>query len=152
MLKFIVVKKGSIIFILLSIMILTLGAVWSLSSKNTYPTISLSEKASDKQTVHLVIGEYKSKTVDGNELEVYRWDPGTIFVEKGKELELRILGINGAEHPFYIEGTSVKGIVKKGEETVVNVTFSKEGTYRLICEAHKILENNGPMIGYIIVD
>ncbi len=150
--NFIVLRKGSIIAILVAVLIITVGTVWSLSSKNSYPTVSLSEKPAEKQVFQLVTGEFKSKTPSGKEIEAYRWDPGTIVVEKGKEVELRIYGVNGTEHPFYIEGTDVKGIVKKGKESVVNVTFPKEGTYRLICEMHETIENNGPMIAYIVVD
>ncbi|PFA70691.1 hypothetical protein CN378_00010 [Bacillus sp. AFS015802] len=150
--NFIVLKKGSIIAILVTIMVITVGTIWSLSSKNSYPTVSLSEKNGEKQVIQLVTGEFKSETADGKEIEAYRWDPGTIVVEKGKEVELRIYGVNGMEHPFYIEGTDITGTVKKGKETVVNVTFSKEGTYRLICETHETIENNGPMIAYIVVD
>ncbi|MDX8346322.1 cupredoxin domain-containing protein [Rossellomorea sp. YZS02] len=150
--SFIVLKKGSIIAILVTILVITVGTIWSLSSKNSYPTVSLSEKNGEKQVIQLVTGEFKSQTADGKELEAYRWDPGTIVVEKGKEVELRIFGVNGTEHPFYIEGTDVTGTVRKGKETVINVTFSKEGTYRLICETHETIQNNGPMIAYIVVD
>ncbi|MBN8193065.1 cupredoxin domain-containing protein [Bacillus sp. NTK074B] len=150
--NFIVLKKGSIIAILVTLLVITVGTIWSLSSKNSYPTVSLSEKKGEKQVIQLVTGEFKSKTADGKEIEAYRWDPGTLVVEKGKEVELRIFGVNGMEHPFYIEGTDVTGTVRKGKETVVNVTFSKEGTYRLICETHETIQNNGPMIAYIVVD
>ena len=150
--NFIVLKKGSIIAILVTVLIITGGTIWSLSSKNSYPTVSLSEKNGEKQVIQLVTGEFKSQTADGKEIEAYRWDPGTIVVEKGKEVEIRIFGVNGMEHPFYIEGTDVTGTVKKGKETVVNVTFSKEGTYRLICETHETIQNHGPMIAYIVVD
>ncbi|WP_415816494.1 cupredoxin domain-containing protein [Mesobacillus thioparans] len=102
--------------------------------------------------IHLVTGEFKSKTDDGKEIEAYRWDPGTIFVEKGEKVSLKILGVNGKEHPFIIEGTEIKGVVKKGEETVVPLQFDKEGTYRMICLTHPSAEHNGPMIAYIVVD
>ncbi|RSD26317.1 hypothetical protein EJA10_15245 [Mesobacillus subterraneus] len=100
----------------------------------------------------MVTGEFKSTTDDGKEIEAYRWDPGTIFLEKGEKVRLKILGINGKEHPFIIEGTDIKGVVKKGEETVVPLQFDMEGTYRLICLTHPDKENNGPMIAYIVVD
>ena len=63
-----------------------------------------------------------------------------------------IYGVNGVEHPFNIEGTDISGVVKKGEETVIPLHFTKEGTYRLICHTHQSTEHNGPMIAYIIVD
>lgn len=150
--RFIVLRKGSLLAIVITIILITLGSLWSLYSKNSYPTVSLSEKGSDKETIHLITTEYKSKTADGKEIESYRWDPGTIIVNKGKEIELRLYGVNGMEHPFYIEGTSVKGVVTKGKETIVHVTFSKEGVYRLICTTHETIDHNGPMIAYIVVD
>ena len=72
---------------------------------------------------------------DGKEMEAYRWDPGTIFLKRGKS-KISIYGINGEEHPFYIEGTNIKGTVKKGEEIVVPLQFDQSGTFRLICETH----------------
>jgi heme/copper-type cytochrome/quinol oxidase subunit 2 len=103
------------------------------------------------RTIHLVTGEFKTTTPDGKEIEAYRWDPGTIFVKKGEKINLSIHGINGASHPFIIEGLNVKGEVKKGKETVVSFVAEKEGTYRLICLMHPDAEHNGPMIGYIVV-
>lgn len=101
---------------------------------------------------HIVTTEFKTTSADGKELESYRWDPGTIFVEKGEKVRLRLLGFNGKEHPFIIEGTDYKGTVSKGEETVLEVQFKKEGIYRLICLTHHDSQEHGPMIGYIVVD
>jgi heme/copper-type cytochrome/quinol oxidase subunit 2 len=151
-LKFFVLKKSSLIAIFFTILIISIGSFWAYKTQHSYPTVSLGKNSPHVQTIELVTGEFKTQSSDGKEIEVYRWDPGTILVEKDKEVQLRIHGVNGDAHPFYIEGTSIKGTVKKGEETIVNVTFSKEGTYRLICESHKTMKNNGPMIGYIIVD
>lgn len=102
--------------------------------------------------IHMVTGEFKSTMKDGKEIEAYRWDPGTIILKKGEKVNLIISGINGVEHPFYIEGTSIKGTVKKGEDTFVPLQFQKEGTYRLICEMHTDRAHNGPMIAYIVVN
>jgi heme/copper-type cytochrome/quinol oxidase subunit 2 len=149
-LKFYVLKKSSLIVIFFTLLIISLGSLWAYKSQNSYPTVSLN--SADVQTIELVTGEFKSKTADGREIESYRWDPGTIVVEKDKRIQLRIHGVSGKAHPFHIEGTTIKGMVEKGKETLVNVTFPKEGTYRIICETHKNMEQNGPMIGYIIVD
>ena len=105
-----------------------------------------------KVTINMVTGEFKSTGDDGKEIEAYRWDPGTIFVPQGENIELSIFGVNGKEHPFYIEGTDMKGTVKKGEETIIHLNFKEEGVYRLICNAHPDIEHNGPMIAYIVVD
>ncbi|QWC21280.1 cupredoxin domain-containing protein [Bacillus haikouensis] len=148
--KFLVLKKSSLIVIFFTLLIISLGSIWAYKSQNSYPTVSLD--SADVQTFELVTGEFKSKTADGRDIESYRWDPGTIVVEKDKRIQLRIHGVNGKAHPFHIEGTNIKGTVEKGKETVVDVTFSKEGTYRIICETHTTMEQSGPMIGYIIVD
>lgn len=102
--------------------------------------------------IHMVTGEYKATAADGHEIEAYRWDPGTIFVEKGERVNLVLYGVNGESHPFYIEGTSIKGEVRQGKETSVIFQASKEGVYRLICLAHPDRKHNGPMIAYIVVD
>jgi plastocyanin len=105
----------------------------------------------EELVVHIITTEFESETEDGKEIEVYRWDPGTVFVPKGKEVTLSFYGVKGKEHPFYIEGTDVKGNVKKGEETRVKVRFDKKGIYRIVCTAHETIEQNGPMIAYIVV-
>ncbi|WP_416149947.1 cupredoxin domain-containing protein [Salipaludibacillus sp. HK11] len=109
--------------------------------------------ADDNETYHInmVTGEFKSETKSGEEIESYRWDPGTIHIPKGEPVTLSIFGVNGEEHPFIIEGTNVKGTVKKGEETLLNLQFNESGTYKLICTAHETMDDNGPMIAYLIV-
>ncbi|WP_407638026.1 cupredoxin domain-containing protein [Bacillus andreraoultii] len=102
--------------------------------------------------IHMVTGEFSTKTATGKKIEAYRFDPGTIFLEKDEKVLLKIYGVNGEEHPFIIEGTDIKGTVKKGKETTIPLTFKKEGTYRLICVAHPDYARNGPMIAYIVVD
>lgn len=115
------------------------------------PTPAATEPAQER-TIELVTGEFKASTKDGKVIETYRWDPGTIIVEKDQPVKLRIYGVNGAHHSFYIEGMNIKGEVKQGKETIVRFTPSKEGTFRLICETHSDPLHNGPMIAYITVD
>lgn len=104
------------------------------------------------RVIHMVTVEYATKLPDGSELEVYRWDPGTIFAKEGETVELRILGVNGERHPFRIEGLDVRGEVVKGKETVVTFKADKEGIYRIICPTHSDAAHGGPMIGYLVVD
>lgn len=104
------------------------------------------------RVIHMLTVEYETKLPDGSELEVYRWDPGTIFAKEGETVELRILGVNGERHPFRIEGLDVQGEVVKGKETVVTFKAAKEGIYRIICPTHSDLAHGGPMIGYLVVD
>ena len=106
----------------------------------------------EPRVINLVTGEFKAETADGKEIEAYRWDPGTIFVEKGEPIKLSIYGVNGKEHPFFIEDTEIKGVVQQGKETIVDLKFDKEGVYRLICTTHSDINSNGPMIAYIVVD
>ncbi|MCI3923091.1 cupredoxin domain-containing protein [Paenibacillus sp. TRM 82003] len=105
-----------------------------------------------ERVIHMVTGEFSATTKDGKKIEAYRWDPGTVFVNKGENVKLKLYGVNGENHPFLIEGLNIQGVVKKGEETVVNFHASKEGIYRIICLTHPDAANEGPMIGYIVVD
>ncbi|UHA74749.1 cupredoxin domain-containing protein [Paenibacillus sp. 481] len=103
------------------------------------------------RVIHMVTGEFKTKTDSGQELEVYRFDPGTVYANEGERVELRILGVNGHKHEFEIEGLNVRGTIEKNKETVV--TFrAEEGIYRIICLNHADARHGGPMIGYIVID
>ena len=71
------------------------------------------------------------------EVSTYRWMPGTIVVTEGDEVTLEIVGINGAEHPFTIEGHDVTGTVTRGSVTTVGFTAGPAGAYRIICATHQ---------------
>ncbi|OIK11555.1 hypothetical protein BIV60_17910 [Bacillus sp. MUM 116] len=147
--RFLVFKKETLLFFLAIGFVLVTISAWIMLRAGDTAVIN---QNSEIREIHMVTVEYKTQTRDGKELEAYRWDPGTIILQKGEKTKLYINGINGEEHPFYIEGTSIKGTVKKGEETVVPLQFDKEGTYRLICEVHSDKAHNGPMIADIVVD
>jgi plastocyanin len=147
---FFVFKRRTLYFVALIAFIAIIGSIWLSLKPDATPAIGGQNE--QIREIHLVTGEFKSTMEDGKEIEAYRWDPGTIFLEKGEKVSLKILGVNGKEHPFIIEGTDIKGVVKKGKETVVPLQFDKEGTYRLICLTHPTAEHNGPMIAYIVVD
>lgn len=104
-----------------------------------------------ERVIEMVTGEFKTSTPDGQEIESYRWDPGTVFVKQGDHVTLKIHGISGQSHPFEIEGLGIQGVVNKGEETVVEFTADKEGIYRIVCHTHSNHESNGPMVGYLVV-
>lgn len=149
--KFLVFKKETLLFFLaVGVVIASLSAWFMLKAGDT--TVFNQQKDKETREIHMVTGEFKTTTKDGKEIESYRWDPSTLILEKGEKVNLFISGINGEKHPFYIEGTSIRGTVKKGEETIVPLQFNKEGTYRLICEVHSDRTHNGPMIAYIVVD
>ncbi|TVY06851.1 cupredoxin domain-containing protein [Paenibacillus cremeus] len=113
---------------------------------------ALNPAPAQERTINLVTGEFKTTDATGQELEAYRWDPGTIYVKKGEHIRLSIYGVNGASHPFIIEGLGIKGEVKKGQETVVQFHADKPGIYRIICLVHPDIAHHGPMIGYLVVD
>lgn len=105
-----------------------------------------------ERVIHMITGEFSTTTAEGQHIESYRWDPGTVFVNKGENVKLKLFGVNGSHHPFIIEGLNIQGVVKKGEETTVSFHAAKEGIYRIICFTHPDSVNNGPMIGYIVID
>jgi plastocyanin len=149
--KFLVFKKETLLFFLgLAVVLASISAWLMLKAGET--TVFNQQTDKNIREIHMVTGEFKAKMKDGKEIEAYRWDPATILIDKGEKVRLIISGINGEEHPFYIEGTSIKGTVKKGEDTIIPLQFKKEGTYRLVCEIHPDRAHNGPMIAYIVVD
>ena len=70
-------------------------------------------------------------------VETYRYDPGTVVVNEGDTVTLEIVGINGKEHPFHIEGYDVSGVVKRGEVTRVSFLADKPGIFKISCEIHR---------------
>lgn len=148
---FFVLKKRSIIVFLILITVVASASIWLILNTGA-ETVFNQETEDEVREIHMVTGEFNATMPDGKEIESYRWDPGTIFMEKGEKVNLMISGVNGAEHPFSIEGTDIEGIVKKGEETIVPLQFKKDGVYRLICHTHHDKSQNGPMIAYIVVD
>ncbi len=151
MMKFVLIKKKWIIF---PILCLGIAFVWFMLTPSAIETGGqLTSQADENEfTINMVTGEFKSETEDGEEIESYRWDPGTIVIPKGEPVKLSIYGVNGKEHPFIIEGTDITGTVKKGEETLLNLQFNETGIYRLICTTHESIDKNGPMIAYLVVE
>ena len=70
------------------------------------------------------------------EVSTYRWDPGTIVVNQGDIVTLEIIGINGDDHPFTIEGYWLSGVVRRGQITRLKFTASKAGIFKIICRKH----------------
>lgn len=125
------------------------AVIWYLANpKPALPVLGSEQKARE---IHMVVGEFSATTSEGQHLESYIFHPGQIIVEKGEEVQLRILGVNGKSHFFEIEGTNIQGEVKKGAETTVLFKGDKRGTYRLICHDHADHRSGGPMIAYIQV-
>lgn len=137
--------------LLLAIGILILATAYAIYIRQEQ-SVSVAGAAAGERTIHFVTGEFKATLPDGKVFEAYRWDPGTVFVRKGEKVKLSLSGVNGASHPFMIEGLGIKGEVKQGEETVVSFKADKPGIYRLICLTHPDRAQSGPMIGYIVVN
>lgn len=143
---FIVSKRQIQLFIVVAALIILTGVYlgWDQSR-------AASGQAAEARVIQLVTGEYKTQTADGKELEVYRWDPGTIIVDRGEPIELHINGVNGNSHPFVVEGLGLRGEVTKGKTTIVRFTADKAGTYPILCLTHTDMRHGGPMVGYIVV-
>ena len=142
---FIISKRQLLFTALILLMMIASGVVWF--NETTLPVT----QQTATRTIHMVTGEFNATAPDGKKIEAYRWDPGTVFVQQGESVELRITGVNGARHPFHIEKLNISGEVEQGKETVVRFTATERGTYRMICMTHSDLAHDGPMIAYIIV-
>jgi plastocyanin len=84
-------------------------------------------------------GGYNLKKPDEKgrwEVSTYRWDPGTIVVNQGDRVTLEIVGINGDEHPFTIEGYWISEVVRRGRITRLTFTADKAGIFKIICRKH----------------
>lgn len=141
--------KRKHLFLAAAALLLLLSGLLYMNRGSIVPTTA---EPTAERTIHMVTGEFKSTTAEGKTIEAYRWDPGTVVVQKGERIKLSIYGVNGQSHPFLIEGLNISGEVKKGKETVVHFTADQEGTYRIICLTHTDIAHSGPMIGYIVVD
>lgn len=148
--KVFIINKKQVTLVVAAAIIVILGLFY-LNSEPSEHIPAAAADLTNERTIHMVTGEFKATTPEGETIEAYRWDPGTIPVQKGENVKLSIYGVNGESHPFIIEGLDIKGEVRKGEETIVSFKAEKEGIYRIICLTHPDIAHNGPMIGYIVV-
>ncbi|OMF30839.1 hypothetical protein BK133_16290 [Paenibacillus sp. FSL H8-0548] len=145
--KVLIVSKRQIqLFILVAALIVLTGVYLSWNQSR-----EVNAQPREARIIQLVTGEYTMQTADGKEMDIYRWDPGTIIVNKGELIELQINGVNGNSHPFVVEGLGIEGEVTKGKITVVRFTADKAGTYPIQCLTHTDMRHGGPMVGYIVV-
>lgn len=143
-----IIKRKHLIMTAVTVFVALAIILTSIPEKS----LMVSGQPDQQRVYHMVTGEFKSMTADGKTIEAYRFDPGTIYVKKGEHVQLRIYGVNGDSHPFFIEGTDLSGVIQKGNETVISFAAKKKGIYRIICSTHQDTDHMGPMIGYIIVD
>lgn len=83
-------------------------------------------------------GYLRKEPKDGKwETSTYRWEPGTVVVYQGDEVELQIFGVNGAEHPGRIDGYEKAFSVKRGQLTTVRFRADRAGVFGIICDVHQ---------------
>jgi plastocyanin len=145
-----ILKRSSIILAMSLVMLVLGGGGYLYQHRGSIPVFEA--KGDNHKEFTIITTEFKSKTDDGKVLEVYRFDPGTIVVKQGDQVTLKFIGVQGNLHPYEIKGLGVKGEIKKGRESTVTFVAQKKGMFPIICQIHTELANNGPMIGYLIVD
>jgi heme/copper-type cytochrome/quinol oxidase subunit 2 len=146
--KIVILSRKKIQFYtIMAVVVILAGAYigWQQSKPALAPTDG------NTQVIQLVTGEFTATSDSGKKLESYRFDPGTVVVNKGQPVELRISGINGQSHPFVIEGLGISGEVHKGKTTIVKFTPKAAGVYSIICQTHNEPNSGGPMVGYLVV-
>ncbi|EGK13588.1 cupredoxin domain-containing protein [Kroppenstedtia eburnea] len=142
----------SIAFALVLIAILALLPMPWFDGKTTLQEVEevSSTSTPEERTFHLVTTEYKAQ-LDGKEIEVYRWNPGSLVVREGDRVHLVLHGIHGKSHRFSLKEFGIEGTVNKGKQTKVSFTADRPGTYELICHDHLTPQSHGPMVAYITV-
>jgi plastocyanin len=102
-------------------------------------------------TYQIVTNEIAAKQPDGRVIEVYRFDPSVYVVNQGDEVELRIRGLKGRDHPVVLEGYGLRGVVRKNQVLTLRLRAERAGIFRLVCTSHADAEHEGPMEGYLVV-
>lgn len=103
-----------------------------------------------EKTFHLVAVEHKSR-INGKEMEVYRFDPGFLVVNRGDKVNLLIRGIHGKVHHISLPAFHAQTTVEKGKVSKLSFVADQPGTYELICHNHQTVDTDGPMIAYLTV-
>jgi plastocyanin len=70
------------------------------------------------------------------QVSTYRWEPTQIVVNRGDEVTLQIFGVNGLEHPAFIDGYRIVFKVRRGQLTTVTFTADKAGVFPIRCSTH----------------
>ena len=65
------------------------------------------------------------------------WVPGTIAVEKGTPIVLKLINnVPSGQHGFSIPAYDVAVVVDKGEPATVEFTADREGIFPIMCHLH----------------
>jgi plastocyanin len=82
--------------------------------------------------------ELKKPGADGRwQISAYLWSAQQIHVNKGDEVSLDFVGLNGSEHPTTIEGYDKSFTLKRGEVKNVSFVADKSGVFKIICSRHQ---------------
>ena len=71
------------------------------------------------------------------EVSAYLWSPSQIVVNKGDEVTLEFVGINGAAHPTEIQGLGKTFTLKRGQVTRVEFKADRPGVFPIVCGTHQ---------------
>ena len=147
MTKIFVLRRSTLILVGILLVAAVIGTFYvrSLLGDEAVPV------AATTAEYHIAIVEYEGSTKDGKAYEIYRFDPGTIYVQHGQRVTLTFHGLHGAHHSIIIDGYNIQDHVSKGEATSVTFTANKKGTFRILCETHDETSNLVPMVGYLVV-
>lgn len=82
--------------------------------------------------------ELKKPNADGRwQISAYLWSAQQIHVNKGDEVSLDFVGLNGSDHPTTIEGYDKAFTLKRGEVRNVSFVADKPGVFKIICSRHQ---------------
>jgi len=148
------IEAGAAVAILLSLTAMgSIGPAQAAGMKRTITMVAVEPKGGttvDKEpfpSARLPEGKgYELKPADASgrwEVSTYRWDPNQIIVNRGDEVTLEILGVNGATS---IDGYDISFTVKRGQLTTVTFTADKAGVFKFRCGVHQ-----PSMVGELIV-
>lgn len=154
-------KRGLVLLIVAALVLAAVGLVSGRLALNPGGTAEPVEAATTK-VIHMSAVEYKGSTNIASEpfpsgapppgggyrlnapdaggnwsTSTYRWEPGTVVVNRGDRVELWIWGVNGAVHDSHIEGYVPEFTVQRGQLTVVSFTANKAGTFKIHCSTHE---------------
>ncbi|MBD1371458.1 cupredoxin domain-containing protein [Hazenella sp. IB182357] len=141
---------SAFLFVLIGVAVLLPTIPWFQSASVIEQEAFSSTAKEQARDIHIFTLEHKQGHGDQVK-EIYRFDPGTIILNKDEKVRIHIHGFHGKSHQFHIPRLDVRDSVQKGQITTFELTPNEVGTYELICDNHSSVKNEGPMIGYIHV-
>ena len=68
---------------------------------------------------------------------VKQWNPGTIIVKAGEEVELELRNVAKGPHGFMIPAFGITKVIKANETQKITLKADKKGLYEMKCHMHK---------------